>query len=222
MITGQLDTRQFNEALRLYYRTVPKDLAYCTNRSALNVVIKTVKRTPKSDQAKILASLGQTGTKVRQLTKGKNKGKFKADGRIFAGGSSARNLVQWARWKKGLPPLGGAELQAEMSKLTGRRMSSIGYLRSGWIPSIKVLSALKLKLRAEGSELREARRFKNPKGRAIVATPGLKPFALIANGTKWSSVASKALQDGLNEAAADMTKFCKETMGASAKKFSAR
>lgn len=222
MITAKLDTRQFDAALRLYYKTVPKDLAYCTNRSALNVVIKTVHVTPKSDQGKILENLNQIGTKVSQVTRGKNKGKFRKAGRIFAG-KTIYKLVNFYRTKKGLPGAKRAEMAGLADKFAGRRVSSISYLRSGWIPSIKVLSALKLKLRIPASsDLREARRFKKPKGRALVAMAGLKPMALVVNHTKWSHVGADALQRGINDAAADMTKFCTETMGASAKKYSAR
>jgi hypothetical protein len=212
-LTGKLDTREFDAALREYQRETQKDWAYVANRQALNVAIKTGMRTPLANKAKIRA-LEEKEWWPKYVAKRINsqKGVRIKDGKTKGGKQKFRKVQ-------------GSYTRADARKVSKRiiqmRLSHVGFIRSGWLPAIKTLSALKLK--AKSASLAGTRGIQNPKGDARIARPGLKPVAVIINNSKGAEkVGAKALQAGMDAAAVDMREFIRERGAETAKRFNGR
>ena len=193
----KLDTREFQKALNEYYKQTEKDLSYVINRSALNVALKAAAATTPAERSSITGLVNQAWWPryvAKRLAK-KNKGKFTK-----------------------------AQARTESRKIIQARIRTTGWLKAGWIPAIRVLSALKLRASGIGSAMRGAGKIKSPRGEVRPARDGFNPTAVIANASATNQKAlgrvTAALQSAFNLAAADMMKYLKERGQQTANKFS--
>lgn len=212
-LQGGLDTREFDAAIREYQGAVKKDWAYVANRQALNVAIKTGMATPIANKQKI-----------RDLTKEPWWPKYVAKRinsekgvRVKAGKTKGGNQ----KFKKIKGRYTRAEARKVSKRLIDLRIARTGFIRSGWLPAIKILSALKLK--AKSASLAGTGKIQRPKGDARVAQPGDKPLAIIINHSQGAEkVGGKALQKGINQAAVDMRQFIRERGSETARRFNSK
>lgn len=202
------DTRDFNAALIEYWAQTKKDLAYVTNRQALNVAIKAYQSTPIADESKI-----------RALDKRSWWPKFvaKTIGKRASGG---RVKVGKRRFSIGGKRAAGSYTRAQARRISEglilARLKRVRFIKAGWAPAIKILSALKMRMKASTADTRKIRR---PAGDAVVAIPGATPMAMIINKSAGATkVATTALQKAFNLAAADMRQYLRDSMLPTAKK----
>ncbi len=127
MITAKLDTTQFDAALREYMKETELMLSEVINRKMFFVLKGSFDNTPKASKERIMQLLGATSTVKIGPRSGKAKTKY-----IYAPTSYAVNLVQFKRWKKGMPALTQVEAKAAAPKLIGRALGAVGTLRNGW------------------------------------------------------------------------------------------
>lgn len=207
------EERNFHAAIREYYEATGKDAEYVVNRQALNVAIKTGMNTPQANAGairavaekewwpKFVAKRLHRGSKV--VLKGKTGKKYK--GRRHIQGKYTRE-----------------EAKAASKQMIKNRIAKSGYIRSGWLPAINKLSAMKLASKGRvGKTPSFTRNREKQPGDVVVARPGIHPLAELVNKADGAvEVAGPALIRGLSLAAADMRGFIAEKYGATAKKFS--
>lgn len=210
-VSATLDILDFNLAYEQYVAVTGKDLAYCANRQALNVTIKTGRKTPLASRAKIKALVDRpwwdrfVAKKIRT-----GKGVRIKDGRTKGGNAKFRRVTTYT--------VDDARRVSE--KLIQTRLNRIGFIRSGWLPALLKLNALKLQ--AKDAFLGGTSKIQKPKGDARVAVPGVSPIAYIMNNSQGAEIVGRrALQNGIYEAAVDMRGYCAKKMGETARKFSA-
>lgn len=221
-LTTDLDDREFNRAFREYAEAYPKDFAYLANRQALNVAIKTAQRTPLGSRRRIealrrrafwpkyVAKRIMSGRGVKIVENGKARRVRGSKGRKTKKGK----LIGVKRYTR-------ADARLVSERLIEARLRRVGFIRSGWAPAIRELK--KQKMRARVGEIAGIGNIKKPKGAAVVAKPGVQTRAIIINHSQGAEkVGKRSLQEGMNEAAADMTQFAREQCGATARKFNAR
>lgn len=204
----------FESAIKEYYQATGKDAAYVVNRQALNVAIKAAQNTPSADKGaiegvtrrpwwpKLVAKVMMSGKQIK-VGRGKKRRTITA----AVSGHYTR-----------------AEARQVSKKMIGNRVKKAGFIRSGWSPAIKRLSAEKLKLKgqAAGTPAFTRNEGKAP-GDVVIAQPGISPTAEIINkATGAEKVAGPALISAYGLAAADMRGYVAETYGETARKFSAK
>lgn len=195
-IFAEIDTRELFEAMELYEQATKKDGADIVNRAAKNAVI------------------GGAGLKgAMQLTQRAKVNEIKKFDPKQAGKgptTKRRKRLHYAMaakdgWKKG----GG--IGAEAERRHSRRMSAIGFSKAVWIAIAKDF----------GANLRAAVQVKGCKGtkatpitlKATIQTTDLETEHI-------ERVMSKALQDGVRNAAADMRAYAQKKMAERAAEFS--
>jgi len=215
-VSFKFDSSEFDRTLRRYREFSKKDPAEICNTKAFFIARGATRLTPKADRAKIAAELGE-------LVK---MGKKRVISHLTRADSAAVPLVALIINKqrgkgKGLY---GAEMAEAMRKFIGRRMSSIAFLKSGWLPAIKALAALVPNKRGAPSLDRSAKVHGVEKGSAKPAREGgWKAVAQIVNSaganqnnrgaliTYGAPALQQAVEDETRSMLAYMEKKMKET-----------
>jgi hypothetical protein len=213
-VTATLDSREFKAALREYQAATKKDWAYVSNRQALNVAIKTGQRTPLANPEKIkrLTERPWWPKLVAKTIVG--KGVRVRDGKTKGGKAKFRKIKgSYTR----------EEARRASKALIQKRLNRIGFIRSGWLPAIQILTALKMKAKGNyQARLKGTGKIQKPKGDCKPANPGLKPVAVIINNSQGAEkVGAKALQEGISAAAVDMREFIADRGKETASRFNA-
>ncbi|NBW11730.1 MAG: hypothetical protein EBR82_27230 [Caulobacteraceae bacterium] len=149
----KLDTRQFERRLAQYIPLARKDIADELNRRSANILMWAIKYTEKANLGalrsifarsatvyttakSISRSSGARGIKIRKPSKKVIRGTM--DGYRIA---NYRRNIKLGRRPTGNPPgggLGGASMKAYIRKTFRALGSAVGYLKSGWIPALRV------------------------------------------------------------------------------------
>lgn len=200
--TIQVDTREFDAALKQYLVTTSKTLAKAINDKAGGVAFKAYSATPKADRAKIAAELGASYEQVI----GK-RGKPTKKQRLVVADANPRARALLVAQLRRQGKLGAVRnLGALVSAFVTKRVTSAGFFRSGWIPAIRAL--------ARGTPFE--RKAGRPVGRALKAKDELSPVAEIENNaspkdrSKMPTVEgfmAAALQKAFREETADMEQY---------------
>lgn len=171
--TVQIDTREFDRALKQYLAVTSKTLPEAINHKAGNVAAKAYTETAKADRQKIAADLGAYYGQVM----GK-RGKLLKGNRILAPTDKDKLARARALFVAQLRRLGKLDSTAGITEKLPlwikRKVGSAGFLAAGWVPAIRTL------LGRLGVPLRGGQSAKNY-GRAIRAKDSLDPFAVIEN-----------------------------------------
>lgn len=133
MITASLDTTQFDAALKEYMRESEHTLSEILNKQMYWICKRAWDLTPKASKERIMQLLGATSTVKIGPRSGKARTKY-----TYAPTSYAVNLVQFKRWKKGLPALTQAEAKSAAPKLISRAIGAVGTLQNGWKRAIGI------------------------------------------------------------------------------------
>jgi hypothetical protein len=192
----QIDTKEFNSALRDYIKVSRRSIAEIVNKRAVNIAFKAIRHTPKALKSKINREL---------------KAKSKLNPKAPLGAI----LVNKGR----KPGLYGEAMTSEIEALKQRRARTIGFIKSGWLGAVK-------DLQPHAKVFRRPPRVNvqgPPKGYGKPARSGLNPTAEIVNQVAGAvKIGASALQRAINEDAIDMRDFTAKRMQQDANKYNAR
>lgn len=176
------DQRKFDEALREYVKVSSRTLATIINTKAYYIARKALWFTIKSDAWQMKTQLGGIVT-VQRLTK---KGKLRnrrvlqlKDSRDYDAPLAAV-IINARRGRAGDNGLYGKAMDKAIRGLLTARARSIGFIKSGWLPSIQILAPLSDKAGQPQID-REAKQVGRAKGTATPAKPGFDLRAEIVN-----------------------------------------
>jgi hypothetical protein len=191
-----IDTREFNAALRQYIKVSSRTLPEIVNKRAVNIAFKAIRYTPKARKSQITKDL---------------KAKSNTNPKAPIGAI----LVNAGR----KPALSGGDLKQAVENLKLGRHRSAGFIKSGWLGAVK-------DLQPHAKVFRRTPRVNvkgKPKGFGRPARKGLNPTAEIVNQVAGAvKVGSSALQLAMNDDADDMRTFTAKRMQKDANKFNAR
>ena len=202
-----IDTREFQAALKQYVQHSKRDLAFIVNKRAINVSFLALKKTPTATAKRIERDL----RKRVSVPGRKGKGRPPKAALLIASGSAKVGLNH----RMGLY---GAEMRDEISRVIKQRQRSRGYVKSGWLQSIRDLER-----NTPGRKKRKPRNvqtFSRLPGEGRAARQGINPTAQVLNHASDAyKIAARPLQAALDADALDMRKFTAKRMQQTANKF---
>ncbi len=188
--TFRLDTREFDRSLAAYMQVTTHNTAEVINKKAFFIARRAVRETPSTTKGQIASSLGK-------ITRSKRKGTMlhlvaaqqtygHLQGRE-ATAPLAALIINARRGRKGEPGLEGASMTAAIASLIAARSRSRSFLKSGWLPAIKLLEPLVTDKRGEpATSYRGAKQYGIAKGASMPARPGWKVRCIIENTVRES------------------------------------
>lgn len=142
-----MDRREFRETLKQYRNHTKRDLATILNTKGFYIARGCARETPKADIAQMNAEIGVQAMALVRHQKGPRAGMHMRgnSARIYAQGSTVNApllalIINARRGRAGQPGLYGAAMRQEMGKVLTARARSIAFIKSGWLPAIKVLA----------------------------------------------------------------------------------
>lgn len=199
---AHLDTKEFDRVLAAYKQFTKRSVAEICNAKAYFVAKQAILDTVKSDKTKITNELNSPS-------------------KIAPNVPLAAIIVNKRAKAAGKSGLFGNAMKSAIKKLIGARNRSINFLRSGWIPAIKLLDYhlksgdISFSRRYMPKSDNKTKQYGQPKGSAIYARKNTeKTFAQITNsvsGGKHNSDNSQVnplilqgLQKAINKEVASM------------------
>lgn len=216
-VTFRINSKEFDEALRLYMEYTRRALADVLNKKALFIARGALRLTPSTAAGVITSSLGQ-------IIRHKNRTDMKTvrAGAVYSnlGGREseaplAALIINARRGRNSMPGLWGPEMTAAIAQLISARNRSRAFLKSGWIPAIRALSPLVSQSYGTEGASGRAVQVSRAKGSATPARPGLACKAIIENSASGDhethealvKYGAPALQQAFNNEAASMTRW---------------
>lgn len=192
MFKATLDTRQFDKTLKEYMQFTKRSVAEVANAKCWFIARNATNTTKAVDRSKIDAELD-------------------APSRINPEAPLAAILVNKQLRGKGMKGVSGSQMQAAIKKLKAARKRSINFLRSGWLPAVRILEYhlkkgdIQFSKRYAPKLNRQTKQFGREKGAAIYARPEReRTFAEIENavygGKKPSPRVHDLIVEGLQKA----------------------
>jgi hypothetical protein len=211
------DQSKFDAALAEYLKVTSRTVtdaintkAYFIARKALYLTHKASKRAIQDSLGKIITSRRRMTTRIASLPSGRT-----ADAPLAA------LIINARRGRAGQPGLHGIAMTRAIADLLNARMRSIAFLKSGWIPAIRILEGLAKDKSKAGPTDREARIYGRQKGGATPAAEGVAPVATIINsalsrgdpgGAALAKYGGAGLEAAFAEETASMLKYLEEKM----------
>jgi len=229
MADFRFDHVVFDEAMRRYIEVSRRSPAQICNTKAYYISRKATWFTAKTSRAQISNELASrvSGSRRLSLRPGTRAGNEDAP--------LAALIIQKLRGEKGVKGLYGDQMTAAINELLGKRLKSLAFLRSGWLPAIRDLKALAV---AGGSapQMGDTRQFGADQGRAEPAQEtDWNAVARIINHAASLSKTSRATnfagfqkigEEGLDRAFADetasMLQYIEDHMRPAAEEFNRR
>lgn len=181
------DQSRFTSILREYLRITKRTVADAVNTKAFFIARRAVVETPKADALKIGKELSELIYAFKD-TKHGAKRTLKTVTRYDALGRTnqvpiAALLVNKRRGERGKPGLYGAAMTEAIRRIRGARQSSVGFIKSGWLPAIRKLEyGVPEKYRRGAAKMdMTIHTSTSPKGSATLASPGARVQAMISN-----------------------------------------
>lgn len=144
----KLDTSKFERALVQYVPLARKDITDEVNRRSANILMWAIKYTAKASPAIVRAIFAKSSTVTRVSVSKKTGVAKQRQVQKFTRGTldgyriaNYRRNIRLGRLPTGNPPgggLGGASMRAYIRKTFKALGSSVGYLKSGWLPALKI------------------------------------------------------------------------------------
>lgn len=150
----ELDTREFDRALKLLAGETSKTFPELVNDQAFRLANEAMQQTKRADASKIESQLtAAAGEKVigsqfaRIIKRGKNKGQFKVyrKAKEISSGmerSFAARIINKKRRERGDNLLWGDALANAAKRMIGARKRAVAFGASGWLPAIRLLGAM--------------------------------------------------------------------------------
>lgn len=200
--TVKFDTRELERALKQYASVSKKSLSEIVNQKAFFMARGACRKSYRAQKGKIETELGKDADLVKQISRGKNAGKFKRIGFSIKNNSLANAILRARIHAKGAPQPPASELLGRIRKFIAARAAAAAFIASGWIPAIRFFeSRVKSKTGAPPRDPAVKARTGRPMGGAVEAQPGWNPKAVLWN----SAVAQKShnQSESLNKVAGD-------------------
>lgn len=188
--TLEVDLSEFKRTLNAYLLKTSKSLPAAINNKAGRVAWRALSTTKKADRKEIEA-LGVSGYRVMRS---RQTGAFRQGRPIYNEGGRMRDILVAKELKSGRRDF--SDMGSRVRKAIAARLSSISFLRAGWLPAYR---ALKRHI-AGAAGLVDARQRGRAKGYARQAVDGFNPVAVIANNAPPSEQAAKFVEQGLGAA----------------------
>lgn len=173
-MTEGFDQAKFDSTLNEYMRWTSKSWWEAVNSHAYYIARKALWFTKKASAADIRSSLRRLGLSSSRTT---------ASGRVVEGSEAPRGqlIINAARRKLGLPSIYGREMAEAIDKLEASRLRSIAFVKSGWLPAIRILEAFGVNKSKAAPMDRAARVRGQEKGSAYPAVEGATMICRIIN-----------------------------------------
>lgn len=211
------DQTQFNEVLKEYLGWTKRTLAEVLNTKAYYIARKAIWYTAKASKESIGDSLGRFVSTSRTTKSGKTTTSRRlelAEARE-ADAPLAALIVNARRGAEGRPGLYGQAMAAAVRQLIAARVRSIAFIKSGWLPAIRILQTFAKDKSGAGPTDSAARIYGQEKGAAYPAVEGHEMISRIVNSAAGKAGTSAAALDkyggkGLDMAFYDETASMKE------------
>jgi len=218
-----IDTRDFDAALKDYYRASEKALPEIINQRLFNVAARTMDGLPpapgdeQKTRSKIKAYLTQAITTRLGRTKG---GKFKRKGRKSDQLTRVNLIVQARRAKAGQKGLYGQAMRRASTSFKIRAQVGVGFLKSPFIPVIKGLIGI-VKYRKVNTRWGRISVWPGSRGHGKVdpAKTGLNPegvfnvsWGLGPSSGQASTLVGNALQKAFDSETAEIRRHMEERL----------
>lgn len=192
--TVTLDMREFNSALKDYMKVSKKALWKVVNNKAFFICRGAARLTYRASAAKIETELGKDKETFRQITKGRNAGKFKRVGYSIKNSSVANNILRERLYRKGEPQPTKKQMMPQIRRFIRARASASAFIASGWIQAIRFFGAIVDDTRGAPPQDQSVKlRTKRVVGGANAAVEGWSPRARF-----WNSAVTKRGSNGQN------------------------
>ena len=228
------DFNEFDRTLKQYAEVSEKDFADIANNKALelaggfgNANPGALQLTHHADAAVVAQQLAARVETVERVSKsGKVTKRRKLHFGIGDKDLLSARIVNARRKRDGQPPLWGKALTEASRKLTGARIRSVNFIRSGWVASIRQLASVVGRVGGSGGVKAD-----RPKGYAIAAKPGVSTSATIVNtalnprhggSNRAVGMAEAGLQEGVRRVTANMRTYIERKLQQTADRFNAR
>jgi hypothetical protein len=176
------DQRKFDEALKEYVKVSSRTLQVIINTKAYYIARKALWFTIRSDQWQVSQKLGGIVTVQRTTKKGKlrNHRVLQLVGSDYEDAPLAALILNSRRGKAGEKGFYGKKMERAIRGFITARKRSLGFMKSGWLPSIQILAPLADK-KNQPEINRDVRQVGRAKGTAKPATMGFQLRAEIVN-----------------------------------------
>jgi len=217
-----IDTREFQDALKLYMKYTKKTLAEAVNHRAINITFKAIQYTKATTLGKIKREMWRTSRKhpgVPVLALLANKYVAGKDQR-FAGKYKA---LKNAYGPKGITPKNTEDftgkMGAAMDMLWDLKQRSRGFIKAGWFGAINDLRPF-VKIKRKPPKNIQGDGAAKKLGMAKPAFSGINPTAEIINRVNGAvKVGAKPLHRAIKADADDMMVYVRRKMQEEADKF---
>lgn len=217
----ELDTRQFDSAMKQYVAGSKREFADICNRTALDVARFAIKYSKKSNKESIRA-VDKESWWPKYIAKRISQGKGKFSVRSKHG---VRNVQITTGYTK-------AQAKSLSTKIIAARIRSRAFLAAGWIASVQKFAKTVFGSEGRTTAPGGVKLHGSPKGYGIPAKARIDPVAFIVHtglrATKFSEKPNphphvwRALQMSINRKTVDFKKVIVSRMQKLAKKHSAR
>lgn len=197
----QIDSREFDRTLRRYVEFSKRDFPTICNTKAFFIARRAVIETPKAQKSDINRLISRTGA-------------------VILG-----KIINKRRGEKGLRGLTGEAMRQAQLVVIAARKRSVAFLKSGWLPAIRILEPLSEKRGAPRRPGRDVVEYGKKKGSATPARPGFKIYSQIVNAADAKhdkkgallTYGLPALQKAFNFETLSMKEYIERKMRGSAK-----
>lgn len=163
---------QFNNVLKQYLQWTKRTLSEVLNSKAYFVARKALWHTHKADPAVIRDSLNQFVSTSRTTKSGRD---------VRSDAPRAALIINARRGARGEPGLYGSEMARGVRQLIATRVKSVAFIKSGWIPAIRILGTFARDKGGAAPVDRSAKVYGAEKGAAYPAVEGEQMTSRIVN-----------------------------------------
>jgi hypothetical protein len=180
--TVQWNQGKFEEAFREYMQFTSRTLQVAINTKAYYIARRALWNTVKADQYKIISDLGGLGKVTVQNRKGKmvKRNMLFLKPAHYHDAPLAAIIVNARLGAAGRKGLYGKAMERAIRKLLAARKRSVAFIKSGWLPAIKMLGPLSDRRKQPPIDI-AARQVGRAKGTAKPARSNTHPVAEIVN-----------------------------------------
>ena len=194
----KVNEREWRDTIRKYQRVsrrtskeITDSKAYFIARGAIDETHKANKLAIGKELSKVIFDFKNTATGSRRSLKTSTRfGRWGQTHQV----PIAALLVNWKRGQMGKPGLFGEAMKQAVQHFIANRQRSVAFLRSGWLPALRILSPF-VKSKAGAVPLDpETKRHGEGKGSATPASEGAKARTVIVNSVGESGHHSEAVE----------------------------
>lgn len=234
----RVNDREFRQTLRQYIQVSRRTIPEIVNSKAYFIARRAIYETPKANKLTIGKSLSQLLMSFKATAKG-GRMVLKTVTRFGRLGQTtqvplAAILVNWQRGQRGKKGLYGEQMRAAVEHFILNRQRTIAFIRSGWLPAVKILAPYVPRKTGAAPLDPETKQRGRQKGSAVPAQEGFRVTARIENaiaaggknaehhGEAVNKYAIPALQRAFANEEKSMRQYMEDKLRDSAKKVGIR